>query len=739
MSSQKKRRLDGLETPKPMSAISALAARRREAASAAASASSTPSDDEDKSIIRTPNFFSPLQKSGDSTSATKPSNKGTPKSARNQRGSQPQATRLSGVESPRDLPQTFNAESVSPLRNITQFSSFRPTKKNSRKRDGGIVEFRFEESERFMILGSYGIRVVRGEVTVAGAHLRPSDTIHWIHAPSCHAIPVLRSAENSGIELHPDPNSRGLRQLGRLSPLFRKMWNQPTDEAEKKNAKEATFQILFSSEDAPKRLIIQDLVSPPEWNKQLASSVSAARKKPSLLTLVCGPKSAGKSTFSRLLTNRLLTDRALAQGSKGVVILDLDPGQPEYVPAGILSLVHVTEPNLSAPFTHPGNPNSPNWVIRCHSIASVTPASDPDLYLECAQDLYNTYCNSFQGTPLIVNTPGWILGTGLDLISSMIERINPDEVLYMSEDGPLETVDTLQSVTKTTFTELPSQQSEFTSRTAAHFRAMQTMSYFHLHEQFRNSSEPAQPMSHTKWSASPLSSKPPLLVRYSSPKPGILGFLSYDSQAPRELLADAVNGTILAVVEIEDPRAFRNLKRCGQSDQSTETIDLDTTTLAQPKLSLSRSPEDLPFIPNYNDITLDPKYSRTLGLVLLRGIDNRSKTLQLLTPIPENVIKDVRSKDRDIILIHGKFDPPNWAYTEDLYEQNGQDEGYGGPFDIMDDDTDEESPKPELEETDKTGNLTAAPWVEVLKGSEKRPIGSSVWRVRRDLGRNSGD
>lgn len=96
-----------------------------------------------------------------------------------------------------------------------------------------------------MVLGSFGIRVLRGEVTIAGACLRPSETIQWIHAPHCHAVPVLRSAENTGLELHPDNAARGLRQLGRLSPLFRKMWNEPADATSgKRSAKEATFQIV---------------------------------------------------------------------------------------------------------------------------------------------------------------------------------------------------------------------------------------------------------------------------------------------------------------------------------------------------------------------------------------------------------------------------------------------------------------------------------------------------------------
>jgi hypothetical protein len=79
-----------------MSAISALAARRREAANAA----SQPEVD-DKPITPSTNFFSPLKDAVNKTSSPKSPSKGTPRSARHQRGSEPQATRTKAVPSPR--------------------------------------------------------------------------------------------------------------------------------------------------------------------------------------------------------------------------------------------------------------------------------------------------------------------------------------------------------------------------------------------------------------------------------------------------------------------------------------------------------------------------------------------------------------------------------------------------------------------------------------------------------------
>ena len=124
-----------------------------------------------------------------------------------------------------------------------QLSSFRPSKNNCRRHANGITELRLKESEvsahmqawlcaylteqRFLVLGSFGIRVLEGEVAVAGTTLRADGETHWVHASYCHAIPVLRTRPQTRLELHMDPCAPALRQLGRLSPLFRNLWNEP--------------------------------------------------------------------------------------------------------------------------------------------------------------------------------------------------------------------------------------------------------------------------------------------------------------------------------------------------------------------------------------------------------------------------------------------------------------------------------------------------------------------------------
>ncbi|KAI1443167.1 hypothetical protein F5Y02DRAFT_225177 [Annulohypoxylon stygium] len=626
-----------------------------------------------------------------------------------------------------------------------QLSSFKPSKNNYQMRKDGRIVLKLSDGERLVILGSYGIRVTSGEITINGAILRSAEKIHWVDAPHCHSLPVIRCSNTATIELSSNSNvAAAFRGLGRLSPHFRKLWNESpsSSPAQMATGPESTFQTLYTSADGPKRIPLQDLVSPPEWNREIARLVNISTSKPCSI-MITGPKSSGKSTFGKILANRLITDQL--QGSKhqahrGVAVLDFDPGQPEYCVAGQVALVLLTEPIFSPSFCRPLS--SPEIrIVRSHALASVSPASDPDLYLEAAMDLMTHYRNALGRYPLVVNTAGWIQGTGLDLLTSLITDLRPTEVIYMSEYGPGEVVDALQESCKASgFSTLPSQASQLTSRTAAHFRSMQTMAYFHAEPESTGTAD-----YHIQWNPKPLTTIAPWQVSYKGSNRGIFGIMCYDYQAPLDLLADTINGTILAIVGVENTEAFRSTAGNGRADLSNDAapnmMDIDNDHAPKPVSPFSRlsetlittTPEGIPFINTANGATLDPKFSHSLGLALVRGIDIENGTLQLLTPLSSGSIEEVTSKGGKIVLISGKFDTPSWAYTEELYyEAQGKAiEALDTAQDSADDTSDAENGDIGITDT------TPVPWIEVLRGNEKRGAGSKVWRVRRDLGKTS--
>lgn len=481
-------------------------------------------------------------------------------------------------------------------------------------------------------------------------------------------------------------------------------------------------------------------MSPAEWNKKIASLVSSKTSEPPVV-FVCGPKSSGKSTFGKILANRFITHRTSSrnQALQSVAVLDLDPGQPEYSAAGAISLVYLSKPNLSPSFCQPYQVSG-KTVLRSHAIASVTPALDPEHYLECVMDLFSCYRNQRGAkVPLIINTPGWIQGTGLDILMGLIENIHPSEVVYMSRDGPGETVDGLQAACQgIPMSTLPSQESEYTSRTALHFRTMQSMSYFHAKMPSVQHDQPG-------WDPRPLTAIPPWRVRFKGPNRGVFGLLCYDYQPPPNLLVEAINGMVVGLVVIENAAAWRDLLTDMSVDTNSKMELHGKTSNSDPisheAAAFPQTPEGITFIPNPSGRTLDPRHSRMVGLGLIRGVDVGRGDLHILTPLPDSTIAMFAKDWKNLVLVAGKFDTPSWAYTEDLYMRSssgsGTDNASQGAVEVIDEDTDDDSSQGGYEEdVGSSREYTKSPWVELLHGNQKRTVGSRVWRVRRDLGRS---
>jgi polynucleotide 5'-hydroxyl-kinase GRC3/NOL9 len=413
-----------------------------------------------------------------------------------------------------------------------------------------------------------------------------------------------------------------------------------------------------------------------------------------------------------------------------VAVLDLDPGQPEYGPPGVVSLNKISSPNLSPSFCHPALEQK-TTQLRAHAIASVTPALDPGHFIECALDLFSHYQTGCSANcPLIINTPGWIQGTGLDILAELVREMRPTEVIYMSQEGPEETVDGLKSVCRDIpFYTLPSQSGEATPRTSMHLRTMQAMSYFHL-------SWSSLPTQHPYWDPTPLTELRPWRVRYGGQDRGFVGVLCYDHQPTPDLLAEAINGMILALVKVESKAAYRDL--AGRDLTERKAQYMNDGNAQESSTGIVRTAEGIPLLQNPQGRTLDPRYSKILGLVLVRGIDTQRGELQLITPLPSEIVSNA---GKEVVLVAGKFDTPNWAYAEDLHQsafESTTPADVGGSAGVEDDSSDEsDSSEDEATQSAKTrGSHTDFPWVEMLHGNQKRSVGSRVWRVRRDLGRN---
>ncbi|KAI9643647.1 Polynucleotide 5'-hydroxyl-kinase grc3 [Ciborinia camelliae] len=634
-------------------------------------------------------------------------------------------------------------------------STFRPSDDNTKVLKSRTLVLKLAPGERLVILGQYNLEVAEGQITILGSILKASKTRYQVYAAASHSLPVIRCPDGelkpAVLRLH--QSDCGIRSLDSLSPLFGKLWNEDTQvfgsghSYPSAKLGKSTFQILLSSN-------LQPIISPPEWNKMLSklSNSTQATKR----IMLCGPKSSGKSTFAKLLVNRLLsasqseTQSSTSNSRKGpgVALLDLDPGQPEYSHPGQVSLIHIEEPNFGPSITHP-IPGVKSRLIRAHALGAVSPSMDPSLYMSCALDLfahYRSLSSLHFNCPLVINTPGWVLGTGLEILVDLIAKVHPSEVIYMSKEGPAEVVESLQDAAKKTpLITLPSQSSEFMTRTSAHLRTMQSMSYFHLDPTNKNE---------LAWNGVPLTSVPPWEIKYSGENAGMLGIMCYGEQPPSDLLAETINGSLISVVVIEDSAAIPGYSSFTQEKNQISDSDtlhpFNSPLILDPiktPLILSTPHEKLPYFNPLNAITLDPQYSHTIGTALVRGIDVNRRCLQVLTPISPEILEEINQDGKKIVLVSGKLDTPGWAYTEELMkrtwlEKEKKRKELGGNDDTDDENEDEDSnADDDGDETPNFGSNDAdiafrnAPWVERLTGSQGRGIGARVWRVRRDLGK----
>lgn len=108
--------------------------------------------------------------------------------------------------------------------------------------------------------------------------------------------------------------------------------------------------------------------------------------RPSWTCVVCGPKKSGKSTFARTLCNMLL------QNHSTVALLDTDCGQPQFGPAGMVSITYIHSPVLVPPHLLLHQPDES--VL----IGDTSPQNNPLTYLNGIRKLHHLHhSRSLQG------------------------------------------------------------------------------------------------------------------------------------------------------------------------------------------------------------------------------------------------------------------------------------------------------------------------------------------------------
>ncbi|EKG10450.1 Pre-mRNA cleavage complex II Clp1 [Macrophomina phaseolina MS6] len=580
-----------------------------------------------------------------------------------------------------------------------ELSSWTPKHGNVIKNSASGMTIRLAGGETLANIGIYDVFVKRGVITLYGAILRagPSAQAYRVFAPASHALPVVQCLSPDGAEVELKSVTCELDSLEKLSPLQGRLWkaaDTPDPSFLKNHKKRWSFENIHRLSDDALSRPLYHLEIPPKWHQAIDKVCSASSKSRSDFherVFICGPKNTGKSTFVRMLLNRMFTiDReAMKTDDHSIFLLDLDPGQPEYSPPGQISLVELRQPIFGPPFTHPSaNTGSHQRTVRAHYIGANSPKDNPEHLIECAVDLMTHYQKhlTFGNThgPVIINSPGWIIGTGLHILTSLIARLSVTDVIYTT-DEPGRSLDALQAASASAsvprFHIIPSQLSgNLSARTAAEFRDMQMLSYFHL-------GAPTQGSPHQSWDPTPLTARKPYALSYAAPDTPARDFLAvmpFGEAPPHSTLATLLNGSIVGIVVLT----------------STATID------ASP-ISILRTPaENIPYVsPGAHFGHLEPfspQQAHLIALGLVRSIDAAAQTLHVLVPAAcEHLVEDL-VPERTLLVLGTGMDTPGWAYLEDLHAAEARKRASGSS----------------AEDSEMDVDVEERPWVQRLDGGE---------------------
>lgn len=534
----------------------------------------------------------------------------------------------------------------------------------------------FANVEQSLVLkGQYTITIQKGAIRLLGAVLRASQKKYKVIAGATSSLPVIECAlargklqerfyktkQNSHMQplfttvILIESLYTGLEDIPVLFPsTYKSLWSfEGAQDAQR------TFSAVFTAS-----LSVQVIMPYKSWVATADDVVEHFKRNTSPVVLMAGTKSSGKSTFLKYLSNYLISQC----GENTVYYLECDPRHSEYSPPGIVSL-HQLKLDFSSAFAHgimEGN-------VKAHSIGTINPKQAFLHYISTIQDLirhYNIIQQKSQ-TPstLIINTPGWSKGLGMQLLESIFQVAKPSHFAYMGAELDSETFEDFEqrfsrhfsyakfwqptSILSTTQPGVLLPGRGCDRLTSAHVQNLQLMTYFHYSED-TNTFNFKNPITHFK----------PYAVPY---KPaGIPEEVSSNFiQAFGALFAEGVsaddaelclNGTVVSMVAVDKSVAL-NTSPGGVVYKATATSDFDD----EMELTVEAKVSPLPWLDSKSlTSVLDPKTCRCLGLALIQSFDRASNKVRILTPVDcQSVIQELEETKMNLVFIRGAIRYPS--------------------------------------------------------------------------------
>lgn len=238
---------------------------------------------------------------------------------------------------------------------------------------------------------------------------------------------VLKEKSNGNVLLILRPlNITMVDYIGRLFPIniLRKEECTPQEwDEESRNTFSQLCNLLDSSIVLHGSTLKARFYRQPDvWAEYAESLLTKSKKGKPIRVMLLGGKGVGKSTLLRFLVNQLLKQ------FNTVLVIDFDPGQPEFFPAGCVSASLLSNPLLGPNYTHLQQP------LFSYFIGDANIVGCPEHYVQSCRQLLTDCKMEFNlaQVPTIINTMGFTSGIGLDVTLDLIRFSLPRQVLQIS-------------------------------------------------------------------------------------------------------------------------------------------------------------------------------------------------------------------------------------------------------------------------------------------------------------------
>ncbi|KAG7792648.1 hypothetical protein KL929_001366 [Ogataea haglerorum] len=533
---------------------------------------------------------------------------------------------------------------------VVSCSKFVPTSENVVYGRGYVV-IGLKADEFLMVKGQYTLKIQRGAVQIDSILYHSSHDPVKIYGLSLSSIPLISAAQVTDQNLVEDtvlpetehlftPNYKsvirlddvfdGLEKLGLLYPQLKNIHpnREDIDEFEGSAFAKSFYPYSFKVVENPSNNLGTYINK--TWKNALEALTSPSGSAEDMRVLVIGAKNTGKSTFLRLLLNKLAAHEHISPK-----VLDIDPGQPEYSLPDCISLTTHHKPIHGQYF-----PFLCEHPARICYIGFNTPQRQPIKYISQLKALSSHM--DMENGPLLINSPGWIKGFGVEILKELTDAVRPTHLVYLSfggeDDNQLLCNLTYENLVRVPVPGFNSRGYDIVRYSPSQIRNFRMLSYFHYNRYEKTFDfEPLLARSPYKISYADFCDRD-ALIRY----PGLSGISILDAaNINHEDLVECLETQVVAIFELENE----------------EFINLYDEMVQRGQLSSLES------YPNLFNNTLESVAPEFRGLALIHSVNTTAKYINLYTPIDvARLSKSLASNETKLVLVKGRSDLP----TEEL-------------------------------------------------------------------------